>query len=198
MRRKATTYLRSKAHEEQRELVQVRCVVPEQHRERLESTIRADPQRKVLLQHLAPHEQCIHDALFLFSSFCLHVVRLSWTHVDNLRARKLAALDALLRVDSEHDERAEQWRRVEPQPAHVTELPEGELVEQLFAVYSRCKTVSARVRYKERGDRGVRDGTVVDEVELGRVLNERETLVHVDDADEAVLLQDLRKLCEPS
>ena len=35
---------------------------------------------------------------------------------------------------------------------------------------------------------------MIDEVELGRVLDEREALVHVDDADEGVPLQDLREL----
>lgn len=35
---------------------------------------------------------------------------------------------------------------------------------------------------------------MVDEVELGRVLDEREALGYVDDTDEGVPLQDLREL----
>ena len=57
----------------------------------------------------------------------------------------------------------------------------------------RQPRVSATAVQRE-GSGGVRDGAMIDEIELGRVLDEREALVHVDNADEGVPLQDLREL----
>ena len=66
-----------------------------------------------------------------------------------MRPGELAALDALLRVDRERDERADQGGRVEPEPRHVTELTEGKLVEQLLATTHASESAHARRKGRE-------------------------------------------------
>lgn len=56
------------------------------------------------------------------------------THIDDLRPGECAAGYAFLGLDGERDKRAQCGSGIQPQPAHVAELPKGKLVEKLFAV----------------------------------------------------------------
>lgn len=110
------------------------------------------------------------------------------THVDDLRARKPALRNAGLGVDRELDERAERGRGLELEPPEVAELAQAELVEQLLAVRQGASVGERRGRRKGGG---VRDGAVVDEVELGVVLEQGEAALEVDGADVHAATQNL-------
>jgi hypothetical protein len=92
------------------------------------------------------------------------------------------------------EERTQRRRRVQLDVPEVTELPQCELIEELFASLRSCHvrretTVSGAY---------AREGGVVHQVQPLSLLDQGQTPVQVDDAHEHGLLDDLRQVCRTS
>jgi hypothetical protein len=105
-----------------------------------------------------------------------------------------AATRGVFSLDGYLEERTQRRRRVQLDVSEVTELPQCELVEELFASLRSCHVRRETAVYGEHA----REGGVVYQVQPLGMLDQGQTPVQVDDAHEHGLLDDLRQVCRTS